>query len=90
VENAIRHGLSTKVGPGHLRISATRDRARLALSVQDDGLGATLPLRQGVGIANTRARLEEMYAAGASLDIDSGPNAGFLARIRIPLSGGRE
>ena len=89
VENAIRHGLSTKVGPGHLRISASSEGATLALDVQDDGLGATLPLRQGVGIANTRARLEAMYGGRASLDVETVPDGGFRARIRIPIPGGR-
>ena len=45
VENAIRHGLSPKVGPGRLTISAESEGASLVLTVEDDGLGATLPLR---------------------------------------------
>jgi hypothetical protein len=85
VENAIRNGLSTKVGPGRLKISARSEGASLTLTVQDDGLGATLPLQPGVGIANTRARLEGMYGGRASLDVDTVPDDGFRARVRIPL-----
>ncbi|MBI5444106.1 MAG: histidine kinase, partial [Deltaproteobacteria bacterium] len=81
VENAIRHGLSTKVGPGRLTISARPEGASLLLTVQDDGLGATFPLQDGVGIANTRERLEAMYRGRASLEVDTVPDAGFRARI---------
>jgi len=85
VENAIRHGLSPKVGPGRLRISATREEGWMLLAVLDDGLGSNLPLRPGVGIANTRERLQALYGGQASLDIETRTEGGFSARIRIPL-----
>lgn len=85
VENAVRHGLSTKVGPGRLAIDARRDGADLLVTVEDDGLGASLPLRTGVGIANTRERLVGMYGARAGLDVETEPWKGFRARLRVPL-----
>lgn len=85
VENAIRHGLSPKVGPGRLRIFAASDDTWLVLTVEDDGLGATLPFGPGVGIGNTRERLEAMYGGRASLDVETLPDGGFRARIRIPV-----
>ena len=85
VENAIRHGLSTKVGPGRLAIDARRDGAGLLVTVEDDGLGADLPLRPGVGIANTRERLAAMYGARGSLEVETEPWKGFRARVRVPL-----
>jgi LytS/YehU family sensor histidine kinase len=84
VENAIRHGLSTKVGAGRLSIDARADGAALVVTVEDDGLGATLPLRPGVGIANTRERLDGMYGASAGLELDTAPGKGFRARVRVP------
>ncbi len=89
VENAIRHGLSPKVGPGRLKISAVSEDTSLVLAVEDDGLGATLPLGPGVGIGNTRERLEGMYGGSAGLEIETTPDGGFRARVRIPLEGGR-
>lgn len=89
VENAVRHGLSPKVGPGRLAISARQDGAFLVLTVEDDGLGATVPLRPGVGIENTRERLEGIYGGRARLEIDTAPGAGFRARTRIPLQEAR-
>jgi two-component system LytT family sensor kinase len=89
VENAIRHGLSLKVGPGRLRIRAGAQGASLVLTVEDDGLGAKLPLCAGVGITNTRSRLEAMYGAMARLEIETAPDRGFCARIELPHSEGR-
>ena len=86
VENAIRHGLSPKMGPGRLKIFAGSDGTSLVLAVEDDGLGTTLPLGPGVGIGNTRERLEAMYGGKAGLEIETHPQGGFRARIRIPLA----
>jgi hypothetical protein len=85
VENAIRHGLSPKVGAGHLTIGARSEESWLFLTVEDDGLGATLPLRGGLGISNTRERLAALYGDRAILSIKTAPQRGFCARIQIPL-----
>lgn len=85
VENAIRHGLSPKVGPGRLRILAGSEEGALVLTVEDDGLGTTLPLTCGVGIENTRERLLAMYGERAKLEIETQPGGGFRARIQLPI-----
>ena len=85
VENAIRHGLSPKVGRGRLTIGARTEGSWLCLTVEDDGLGATLPLRGGLGVGNTRERLVALYGERAAVDVDTAPGAGFRARIRLPL-----
>ena len=89
VENAIRHGLSPKVGPGRLAIGARSEASSLVLTVEDDGLGAALPLGPGLGVGNTRERLGALYGERATLSIDTAQNAGFRARIQIPLHEGR-
>ena len=85
VENAIRHGLSPKVGPGRLAIGAISKGTLLVLTVEDDGRGAKLPLRGGLGVGNTRERLVALYGGRAALTIDTAPDAGFRARIQIPV-----
>jgi LytS/YehU family sensor histidine kinase len=85
VENAIRYGLSPRVGPGRLTIAARPEGSSLLLSVEDDGLGATLPLAPGLGVGNTRERLGALYGDRAALHIDTAPLCGFRARIEIPL-----
>ena len=85
VENAIRHGLAPKMGTGRLSVCARRDRDSLQLSVEDDGLGATLPLADGLGVRNTRQRLDAIYGGRAAVDVDTSPQRGFRARLRIPV-----
>jgi two-component system, LytTR family, sensor kinase len=85
VENAIRHGLSPKVGPGRLAIGARSEDSRLLLTVEDDGRGAALPLHPGLGVGNTRERLGALYGERAALIVDTAPGAGFRTRIEIPL-----
>ncbi len=89
VENAIRHGLSPKIGPGRLAIAVRSEGPLLVLTVEDDGRGATLPLRAGLGVGNTRERLGALYGERATLSIDTAQDAGFRARIQIPLHEGR-
>ncbi len=67
VENAIKHGVSKKAGPGHIDITARRDHDKLWIEVRDDGLGlsetALTALQKGIGVSTTRARLEHQYGA---------------------------
>ena len=67
VENAIKHGVSKKAGPGHIGITARRDHDMLWIEVRDDGLGlsesAMTALQKGIGVSTTRARLEHQYGA---------------------------
>jgi hypothetical protein len=84
VENAIRHGLSPKPGPGRLTVEARAEGDTLVLAVDDDGLGAAPPIAEGLGVGNTRRRLEALYGGRASLEIVTGLQRGFRAVIRVP------
>jgi two-component system LytT family sensor kinase len=67
VENAIKHGVARKAGPGHIDISARREGNKLRLEVRDDGVGlsedALTALQKGIGISTTRARLQHLFGA---------------------------
>ena len=67
VENAIRHGVDGRSGPGTLEISARREGSRLRLAVRDDGPGLEhsnpRDPGRGIGLSNTRARLERLPPA---------------------------
>jgi LytS/YehU family sensor histidine kinase len=89
VENAVRHGIAPSRAPGRIGIRASRDATQLVLTVCDDGKG--LPSEwedgtsEGVGIANTRARLAHMYGAASSLTVARGrEDRGVVATIRLP------
>src|SRR5262245_45729567 len=71
VENAIKHGVAPRMGPGTISISSHRDGDRLCLSVRDNGVGLTggsrAQLHGGVGLSNTRDRLACRYGGEQSL-----------------------
>ena len=88
VENAIKHGIAPRADRGHLQIVAGRESDTLWVEVRDNGgglHGATLKrLRTGVGLSNTRARLECLYAGRHRLEFTD-LLGGLAVRIEIPL-----
>ncbi len=86
-ENAIRHGLEPRAGRGLLTIQALVDGARLRLCLADNGAGLPRPVgrasQHGVGLSNTRARLERLHGDAASLEI--GPNHGGGVKVTVGL-----
>jgi signal transduction histidine kinase len=87
VENAIQHGLTPRSSGGRLEIRAARHDRALAIEIADDGVG--LPPggpRGGIGLTNTRARLQTLYAGGATLAIESRDGGGTRATVRLPFS----
>jgi signal transduction histidine kinase len=67
VENAIKHGISNKSGPGHIDIRARPDHHKLWIEVRDDGRGlsetALIAMQKGIGVSTTRARLQHQFGA---------------------------
>lgn len=90
VENAIRHGVAKASGPGSVTISARRDKDMLLLSVSDDGTGiapgSTDGSADGIGLRNTRERLQHLYGANFTFDLSDGPQRGAVATLQIPYS----
>src|SRR4029077_6089075 len=64
VENAVRHGIAPHVRPGSIAVHAARDESRLKIEIVDSGAGLPpdrlMALNRGVGLDNTRARLEHL------------------------------
>jgi LytS/YehU family sensor histidine kinase len=85
VENAIRHGIAPFSEPGTVRITASRDGDQLALQVADTGpgFGSARP-GSGVGLANTRARLRQLYSGAASLATGNAGAGGAVVTARLP------
>ena len=88
VENAIKHGVSPRSGPGLIEVASGVAEDRLWLEVRDNGVGlsgsARSQFRRGVGLANTRDRLECLYGDAQKLDFSEG-NGGLTVRIALPL-----
>jgi len=87
VENAVKHGVDKIAAAGKIGIRARREADRLLLTVTDNGPGPTKIARlddAGVGLANTRQRLEQLYGADQLLTLDEVTGGGTVARITIP------
>jgi two-component system, LytTR family, sensor kinase len=86
VENAVRHGVSRRSGTVAVSIRAWTDGTVLQLEIRDTGRGlGPLPVREGIGISNTRARLDAMYGSHATLQLGDWMGGGTLATVRIPF-----
>lgn len=93
VENALRHGIGESVAGGTIEIGARVEGADLVLWVADDGPGpAGPPNVNGLGLRNTRERIETLYGARARLELSQraegrgreGGAGGTMAQVRIP------
>ena len=89
VENAIKHGIARKPGAGKIDIKIERDADKLRVSIRDDGTGLpagwqSAGVREGVGLQNTRQRLEQLYAGGHRFELRDAAGGGVEAEIAIP------
>ena len=91
VENAIRHGVAPKARPGWIAVHAARRNGRLVLEIRDSGDGVAPDrlnaLNRGVGLENTRARLQHLYAGDFLFEFEN-LAAGFCVRVAIPIRPG--
>jgi LytS/YehU family sensor histidine kinase len=88
VENAIKHGVSPKPGAGLVQISTKRQGDDLWIEVSDNGVGlsagARARLRSGVGLSNTRDRLECLYGAAHRIEF-SDDTRGLAVTLQFPF-----
>jgi signal transduction histidine kinase len=90
VENAIKYGIAQSEEGGHLRIAAKVFAGDLLLELSDDGPGVELvegqiPHATGVGLRNTRERLQELYGNKHSFRLSETSPRGLTVNIRIPF-----
>jgi two-component system LytT family sensor kinase len=86
VENAIKYAVAPAMRPVHVVVSAALEGEELVLRVADDGdpVDPALSIAgAGVGLANTRARLANLYGARGSLTAER-QSRGYLAAVRLP------
>ena len=90
VENAIKHGVSSIAGVGHIALHGELKGDQLVLRVENDGpppatAAASSGGGAGVGVRNTRARLSHLYGEDQSFDLRAaGGGVGTVAEIRLP------
>jgi len=96
VENAVKHGITPKVGPGAVQITIKKELGELYVLVKDDGVGIPhdrigLVLQQGVGsgngvgLSNVNERLKSLFGEEYALRITSDVGEGTTIQVRVPL-----
>lgn len=92
VENSLKHGLGPKVGENLLTIRARQLSQHLELTVEDNGVGATVTKKvpgrdcTGLGLRNVEERLQTVYRGDAQFSFESMPRMGSRAQILIPIT----
>ncbi|MEV4990635.1 sensor histidine kinase [Pseudarthrobacter sp. LMD1-1-1.1] len=96
VENAVRHGLEAKAGPGHISITAEDAGAFAEVTIEDDGVGMDPEHLRSVlaghtdgdhvGLRNVDARLRQVYGNDHGLVVETAPGEGTLITMRVPKS----
>jgi LytS/YehU family sensor histidine kinase len=87
VENAIQHGIEPHAKPGQIELRARRENEQLLLEVCDNGDGLPDPKRlgQGIGVSNTRARLQQLYGDAHQFEFCNGAAGGLRVQVVIPF-----
>lgn len=87
VENSVRHGLQPRGRGGAIHVSVRRASDDLCLEVVDDGVGLSGggPAPGGVGLANTRSRLAQLYGTRQSFSLSGIDTGGVHVRITLPF-----
>jgi len=90
VENAVKHGFSSKLEAGTIYLRSRSADHALVIEVEDDGVG--MPLEgssassgTGIGMVNVRERLQVVYGDAAEMTVSSQPSQGTLVRLVMPV-----
>ena len=87
VENAVQHGVSRRAEGGEITVTAKREQDMLVVRICDDGPGLhgdDAP-GLGIGLTNTRERLERLYGERHALRLEQAPGGGLEVVLELPL-----
>ena len=90
VENALQHGVGRRARGGRVEIVVQRTGERLLFRVEDDGPGTAAQSKpneptEGIGLANTRARLRHLFDGNHAVRLDHVESGGLRVELEIPL-----
>ncbi len=90
VENSVRHAVAVRIEQGLIEIRSRRVGTNLELCVRDNGPGLSkapgAPVsKKGVGLANTRSRLEHLYGASQQLSLEEPAGGGLVVTVMLPF-----
>ena len=94
VENAVRHGIEGRAGPGEISILAQDADHECVVTIEDNGVGedpervrrvlAGDPASDSVGLANVDERLRAAYGDEYGLVVETAQGAGTKVVVRLP------
>lgn len=86
VENAVQHGVSKRPEGATVTLTVERRVDQLMLEVTDDGPGPAAGAKggNGIGLANTRARLAQLYPGANRVSLAAGTGGGARLTVEIP------
>ena len=87
VENAIKHGIAPYAAAGTVEIRARRVENQIEIQIRDNGPGlqeSTQKIRNGIGLTNTRQRLDQLYGSGYTFDLQNGEKGGLTVNLVVP------
>jgi two-component system LytT family sensor kinase len=95
VENAVKHGIEGKAGPGRIVIVAEDNGAEASISIEDDGVGmdpeklrrvlaGEVKEEHGIGLGNVDERLRQVYGDDYGLVVETAIGAGTKVSLRVP------
>lgn len=85
VENAVRHGIAPRAQQGSIFVRTRMELGKLSIVIEDDGIGMTHSNgRHGIGLGNTKKRLEHLYGAEQKLEIGAREGGGTRVSILLP------
>jgi sensor histidine kinase YesM len=90
VENSIKHGIGPRPMPGRIEIRSRRVGGFVELEVRDNGVGLSevrlSDFNRGVGLANTRSRLQHLYGSNHRFEFRQPADGGLSVVIAIPMA----
>lgn len=87
VENSIKYAIEPRKAAGSITITAEKQGSRLILQVIDNGDGQNNAVSNGfgIGMSNTKARLDAMFNGDYQINITDNEEKGTTVYISIPF-----
>ena len=84
IENAVKHGLESRIEGGEVIVHAAKRGDFMELTVEDSGIGFQGDAQAGTGLSNVRERLAALYGPAANLVIEGRSTGGTRVRFQVP------
>lgn len=91
VENAVQHAIAPHASGGSIKISAEKSGDTIRVEIADSGGGISKTPNsisndeKGVGLANVRGRLQQLYGSNHRFELNNNPAGGLTVVLEIPF-----